>query len=77
MWGPLLNKTSMHGGWKARYVSLVQSLPFYYGIWWTWNTTIFNNKLIPHDVMKALVVQWTREHKYKEKDPKRRISVPP
>ena len=38
--------------------------------------TIFNNRLIPHEMMTTLVVQWTREHKSKEKDPKARKLVP-
>ena len=40
-------------------------------------TVIFNNKMIPPKVTTALVVQWTRKHKSKEKKTKERIQVPP
>ena len=38
---------------------------------------IFNNKLIPPEVTLALVIQWAREYKTQEKEPKVNILVPP
>ena len=65
--------------WSYSSVHLFSAFPssFTYRIWWACNTTIFNNRFIPHELTTTLVVQWIREHKSKEKELKIRKMVPP
>ena len=65
--------------WKERSVCLYSAFPslFSYGIWWARNNVIFNHKLIPPEVTSTLVIQWAREHRSQEKEPKIRVLVPP
>ena len=65
--------------WTERSVCLYSAFSslFSYGIWWARNIVIFNNKLIPSKVTIGLIIQWEREHKSKEKEPKIRVLVPP
>ena len=57
---------------------LFSALPslFAYGIWWARSIAIFQIKLIPPEVTMALVVQWTRDHKSKYKEPTKGTIVP-
>ena len=48
---------------------------FSYGIWWARNTVIFNNKIIMSEVTSSLVIQWAREYRSQEKEPKVKVLV--
>ena len=63
--------------WAEISVRLFGAFPssFSYGIWWGRNTMIFNNRMVPPEVTTILVVQWTKEHKSKEKETKTRKMV--
>ena len=68
-----------HSWWTDSLVRHLDAFPSscLYGIWWACNTAIFQNHHIPQECMTALVAQWTKEHRAKEKKLKPRILIPP
>jgi len=65
--------------WKDLAVGSYETFPysFIYGIWWSRNATIFQNRLIPQAVKTTLVVQWSQEFKQEKKAGKQWLLVQP
>ena len=68
-------KQKANAWWKDRLVLLYSDLRslLIHGIWWARNTTIFMDQKIPFEITSAMIVQWPREHKTKDKHKRMRL----